>query len=225
MRELEQKLGYTFQDKELLQRAMTHSSYANEHAKSGVLCNERLEFLGDAVLGLTAARRLYLEHPEMPEGEMTRLRAELVCEQSLSRAAESLGLGSYLLLGKGEAAGGGRKRASILADATEALIAALYLDSGMEQAAEMISRFVLDPMLQSRLSPPRDYKTALQELVQSESGRRLRYEVVGAYGPDHNKVFQVEAYVNDVLQGRGEGHSKKEAEQAAAKDALARLEA
>lgn len=225
MEELEKKLSYSFRDKALLETALTHSSYANEHQRSGTVCNERLEFLGDSVLGLVAARCLYLDRPEMPEGEMTRLRAELVCEQSLCQAAARLDLGTFLRLGKGEEQGGGRKRPSILADATEALIAALYLDGGLEQAAEMVHRFVLSPMLERRQDSPRDYKTALQELVQRESGRQLCYRVVDSLGPDHDKLFVVEVLVDGQVQGQGQGHSKKGAEQAAAQDALARLEA
>ncbi len=225
MRELQLRLDYTFRNKELLERALTHSSYANEHQRSGAVCNERLEFLGDSVLGFVTAKRLYLSEPEMPEGEMTRLRAELVCEQSLCHAAEGLGLGACLLLGKGEEMGGGRQRPSILADAMEALIAAVYLDGGLEAAAGLINRFVLEPMLRSRHEILRDYKTALQEHVQKKSGQSLRYTVVDAQGPDHSKVFTVEAAVNGQVQGRGQGRSKKEAEQAAARDALKKLEA
>lgn len=225
MEELEARLGYVFQDKRLLETALTHSSYANEHQKGAAVCNERLEFLGDSVLGLAAARTLYLEHPEMPEGEMTRMRAELVCERSLCRAAEKLGLGQFLRLGKGETLNGGRSRPSILADATEALIAAVYLDGGWGPAATLIRDFVLAPAMERPKDLPQDYKTALQELVQQKSGQQLCYRVVGTQGPDHDKRFLVEVAVNGTACGRGQGRSKKEAEQAAAQNALEGLQA
>ncbi len=223
MQELENKLGYSFQDSVLLQTALTHSSYANEHQRSGAVCNERLEFLGDSILGLVTAKRLYLEHPEMPEGQMTRLRAELVCEQSLCRAARSLDLGSFLRLGRGEAQGGGSTRPSILADAMEAVLAAVYLDGGMDAAAEIVNRVILEPLLGNTKALLQDYKTILQELVQRQSGHSLAYQLVAATGPDHDKLFTVEVQINGYSRGRGQGHSKKLAEQAAAQDALLHL--
>ena len=223
MQELENKLGYSFQDSVLLQTALTHSSYANEHQRSGAVCNERLEFLGDSILGLVTAKRLYLEHPEMPEGQMTRLRAELVCEQSLCRAARSLDLGSFLRLGRGEAQGGGSTRPSILADAMEAVLAAVYLDGGMDAAAEIVNRVILEPLLGNTKALLQDYKTILQELVQRQSGHSLAYQLVAATGPDHDKLFTVEVQINGYSRCRGQGHSKKLAEQAAAQDALLHL--
>ncbi|MCL2569489.1 MAG: ribonuclease III [Oscillospiraceae bacterium] len=219
MQELERKLGYTFRDSSLLQTALTHSSYANE-ARSGQGHNERLEFLGDSVLGFTVAQYLYRHYPDMPEGKMTKLRAELVCEQSLVRAAAKLDLGAYLLLGRGEDAGGGRNRPSIVADALEAVFAAVFLDSDFEQA-ERIVLWLLEESL--RVDPAGvvlDHKTALQELIQQKSGQSLSYHLISATGPDHQKEFEAEVRLNDVAVGRGIGRSKKEAEQAAAGDAL-----
>ena len=221
---LEQRLGYTFRDRELLCGAMIHSSYANEHRGSGVASNERMEFLGDAVLGLVAGEYLYRMHPDAPEGDLTRLRAALVCEESLYEVAQSLGLGAYLKLGKGEESGGGRTRPSILADATESVFAAVYLDGGMEAARSLIDRVLLNREHEALVEQRRrDYKTALQELVQRKPGQVLRYEMVDAAGPDHAKVFTFHVLLNDVPVGGGSGHSKKEAEQAAARAALERL--
>ena len=180
---LEKKLGYTFRCKEQLQAALYHSSYANEHRCCGVSSNERLEFLGDAVLGLVTADYLYHKHPDLPEGDLTRMRAALVCEESLYEVAQRLGLGSELRLGKGEEAGGGRQRPSILADATESVFAAVYLDGGME-AARLIHRVLLDKEQEEAVEERRrDYKTELQELVQRRSNQTLHYEMIGATGP------------------------------------------
>ena len=207
MKTLEQKLGYTFHDRTLLEGALCHSSYANEHRAGGARSNERLEFLGDAVLGLVTADYLYHKHPDLPEGDLTRIRAALVCEESLHEAAQSLGLGDYLKLGRGEESGGGRQRPSILADATESVFAAVYLDGGMEEARAIIHRVLLDrereEVVQERR---RDYKTALQEL-----------------GPDHCRVVVMEVRLDGETVGRGEGRSKKNAEQAAARSALEEL--
>lgn len=222
MRELERKLGYTFNNQNLLLTALTHSSYANENRKEGALSNERLEFLGDAILGFTVAEYLYRDHPEMPEGQMTRLRAELVCEQSLCGAAEELELGRYLRLGRGEEVGGGRSRPSILADAVEALIAAIYLDGGI-QAVQKVIREAILPLLLRYAGSGFDYKTALQEFVQRKSGQVLTYHLLEETGPDHNKQFTVEVRLNGVPMGTGTGRTKKQAEQQAARQAYESL--
>ena len=223
MTALEERLGYSFRNRALLETALTHSSYANENRASGIVCNERLEFLGDSVLGVTVADFLYRHFPDMPEGRMTRLRAELVCEQSLHRVALELHLGDYLRLGKGEEHNGGRKRASILSDAVEAVIAAMYLDAGMETAAGFIHRCLLDDVRAIETPTFTDYKTSLQELVQRHSGQVLSYELVGEQGPDHAKTFRVQVCLNGDPIGRGTGRTKKEAEQAAAANALEAL--
>lgn len=223
MTALEERLGYSFRNRALLETALTHSSYANENRASGIVCNERLEFLGDSVLGVTVADFLYRHFPDMPEGRMTRLRAELVCEQSLHRVALELHLGDYLRLGKGEEHNGGRKRASILSDAVEAVIAAMYLDAGMETAAEFIHRCLLDDVRAIETPTFTDYKTSLQELVQRHSGQVLSYELVGEEGPDHAKTFRVQVCLNGDPIGRGTGRTKKEAEQTAAANALEAL--
>ncbi len=223
MTALEERLGYSFRNRALLETALTHSSYANENRASGIVCNERLEFLGDSVLGVTVADFLYRHFPDMPEGRMTRLRAELVCEQSLHRVALELHLGDYLRLGKGEEHNGGRKRASILSDAVEAVIAAMYLDAGMETAAGFIHRCLLDDIRAIETPTFTDYKTSLQELVQRHSGQVLSYELVGEEGPDHAKTFRVQVCLNGDPIGRGIGRTKKEAEQAAAANALEAL--
>ena len=225
MEKLEEKLGYTFHDRRLLENALTHSSYANENKSKGETSNERLEFLGDSVLGMVVADHLYRTHPNMPEGELTRTRAALVCEDSLVEVAAQLELGQYLKLGRGEDAGGGRKRPSIQADAVEAVIAAAYLDGGIGSARKLITNFILTNNEREQEGAIRDFKTALQELVQRESGRVLSYRHMGASGPDHAKVFSVEVDLDGKPIGAGEGRSKKEAEQNAAKAAMARLRA
>ena len=221
MEKLEEKLGYTFQNRALLENALTHSSYANENKHTGAQSNERLEFLGDSVLGMVTADYLYRVHPDLPEGDLTRTRAALVCEGSLVEVAQQLELGTYLKLGKGEDAGGGRERPSIVADAVEAVLAAVYLDGGIGSARKIIQRFILDR--EEEKSGSRDYKTALQELVQRESGQVLSYRLVGSTGPDHAKRFQVEVELNGAPVGAGAGRSKKDAEQMAAKAAIAKL--
>ena len=218
MKTLEEKLGYTFQNRALLENALTHSSCANE-SRGKLQSNERLEFLGDSILGMVVADHLYRNHPDLPEGVLTRTRAALVCEDSLVVVAEELGLGEYLRLGKGEEAGGGRNRPSIRADAVEAVLAAVYLDGGIGSARKIIQKYILSREV-AGLTKPRDYKTALQELVQRESGQVLAYRLVGEEGPDHNKRFFVEVTLNGSGVGQGSGRSKKEAEQAAAKSAL-----
>ena len=221
MERLEQRLGYTFQDRSYLENALTHSSYANENKGKSLGSNERLEFLGDSVLGMVVADYLYRNHPDMPEGELTRTRAALVCEESLVEVARKLELGSYLQLGKGEDAGGGRQRPSIQADAVEAVIAAVYLDGGIGSARKLITKFILTNNQRELDGGSRDYKTALQELVQRESGQVLSYRLMGESGPDNAKVFKVEVSLNGEPVGAGEGRSKKEAEQNAAKAAIA----
>lgn len=224
MKTLQEKLNYTFQNTGLLENALTHSSYANEHREGGLTSNERLEFLGDSVLGLVVADHLFRTQPDLPEGDLTRIRAALVCEGSLVEVARSLGLGAYLKLGKGEDAGGGRERPSILADATEAVIAAVYLDGGIGQARKLIRTLILERSQEAAGEAGRDYKTALQELVQRESGQVLTYHLLNEWGPDHAKVFAVEVALNGAPLGSGEGHSKKEAEQNAARAAISKLE-
>ena len=207
MEALEEKLGYRFTNRAFLENALTHSSYANENKAKGLQSNERLEFLGDSVLGMVVADYLFRTHPDLPEGDLTRTRAALVCEGSLVEVAQCLELGAYLKLGKGEEAGGGRERPSIIADAVEAVLAAVYLDREAEKSAS------------------RDYKTALQELVQRESGQVLGYQLIGAEGPDHAKIFSVEVDLNGIPIGQGRGRSKKEAEQNAARAAIEKLRA
>ena len=221
MRGLEEKLGYRFRDRSLLEHAMTHSSYANEHRGQGLTSNERLEFLGDSVLGVVVADYLFHEHPDMPEGELTRTRAALVCEGSLHEVAKSLTLGRYLRLGRGEDAGGGRTRPSILADATEAMLAAVYLDGGMEAVRPIIQTLILNKEREKAVD--RDYKTALQELIQRTPGSVVSYRLVRESGPDHCRSFEMEASVDGKVVGMGAGRTKKEAEQMAARTALEKL--
>lgn len=218
MTELENKLGYSFKNKKLLENAITHSSYANESKNNKIESNERLEFLGDAVLGMVAAEYLYEAGNTLPEGQMTKMRAAMVCEQSLAETASKLNLGAYMKLGKGELHNGGSKRPSILADAVEAIIAAVYIDGGFNKAASVIKRLVLKPIDSSVIQ--KDYKTMLQEYVQRKSGQVLEYKLVEQHGPEHDKSFTVEVCLNGESIGRGEGRSKKEAEQNAAKRAL-----
>jgi len=221
MQTLEERLGYRFRDRNLLCAAMIHSSYANEHRGSGLRSNERLEFLGDAVLGMVTGEYLFRNHPDAPEGDLTRMRAALVCEESLYEVAQTLGLGEYLKLGRGEESGGGRTRPSILADATESVFAAVYLDGGMEAARALIHRVLLERGREQAVeSRRRDYKTALQEIVQRKANQILRYEMVDASGPDHDKVFTCAVTLNGAVIGRGSGRSKKDAEQSAACAAL-----
>ncbi len=220
MNGLEKKIGYVFKNTGLLNTALTHSSYANENKADASECNERLEFLGDAVLGFIVAEYLYARFPDLPEGRMTRLRAELVCERSLSGVAARLGLGGSLRLGRGEEHSGGRERPSINADAVEAVIAAIFLDSGIEEARAFVRRFLLEDFEAGETHPDRDCKSELQELIQRKSGQVLEYRPAGESGPDHMKVFTVEVWLNGKLLAAGEGHSKKDAEQHAAAAAL-----
>lgn len=220
MEKLEARLGYTFRDRKLLENALMHSSYANERRAAGCTSNERLEFLGDSVLGMVTAEKLYKLFPDLPEGRLSRMRAELVCEQSLHAVALGLQLGDYLLLGKGEAHTGGRERPSILADAVEAIIAAMYLDGGLEVARSFILTHVLAGLDAGVMHHVIDYKTELQERVQRKADQHLEYRLTGESGPDHNKRFTMAVLLNGAEIGSGTGRTKKEAEQAAAKAAL-----
>ena len=222
IKDLETALGYRFQNITLLQNALTHSSYANERWHDSLKSNERLEFLGDSILGMVVAEHLYRNFPDRPEGELTRMRADMVCETSLARVANKLGLGEHLLLGHGEEQGGGRTRPSILADAVESVIAAAFLDGGLEPAVNIIRQFVLVDVPVTRLHN-RDYKTALQELVQQKKNQVLSYALVGESGPDHDKNFRVEVSLNGKVVGAGSGSSKKRAEQDAARAAIEAL--
>ena len=219
---LEQGLGYTFRNKALLENALTHSSYANENRERHLPDNERLEFLGDSILGFVVAEYLYRNFPDKPEGELTRIRADLVCERNLAEAAATIELGSYLLLGHGEEQGGGRKRDSIVSDAMESVIAASFMDGGFAAAKEIIDRLILSNIPKGR---PRnfDYKTAFQELVQRKKDQQIHYELTGESGPDHDKRFEVEVLLNGKAVGHGVGSSKKRAEQAAAEAAIEAL--
>ena len=222
IKDLEAAIGYRFKNISLLQNALTHSSYANERWHNSLLSNERLEFLGDAILGMTVAKYLYQAFPDRPEGELTRMRADMVCEQTLAKVAARIELGKHLLLGNGEELGGGRSRNSILADAVESVIAASYLDGGMEAAQKFIEQFILVEVPVKQLHNA-DYKTALQELVQQKKNQVLSYALIGESGPDHDKKFEVEVKLNGVVVGTGSGSSKKRAEQAAAHAALEKL--
>ena len=219
---LQAAIGYQFRDPELLKKALTHSSYANEQWHDSLLCNERLEFLGDSILGMMVAEYLFASFPNKPEGELTRIRADMVCERALARVADQLDLGQHLLLGHGEEQGGGRKRDSILADAVESVIAACYLDGGFNAALGFIQKFILTQVPQGQLRNV-DYKTALQELVQQKKSQVLSYELIGETGPDHAKEFLVEVSLNGVAVGQGAGSSKKRAQQAAAEAAIRKL--
>lgn len=221
MEAFQKKLRYTFRNPSLLETALTHSSYANEHHCAS---NERLEFVGDSVLGMVTAEHLYASFPEMAEGGMTKLRAELVCEQSLWEAADALNFGAYLRLGHGEETSGGRQRMSILADCVEAVIAAMYLDGGIEPARAFIHAHILSKLDDSGQQGLRDWKTELQEQVQQKPGRLLSYELIGESGPDHMKRFTASVSMNGRRIGLGEGRSKKEAEQQAARAALEALQ-
>ncbi len=222
LNELEAAIGYRFRDIGLLQNALSHSSYANERWHNSLMSNERLEFLGDSVLGMLVAEYLYRTFPERLEGELTRMRADMVCETTLAQIANRLELGKYFLLGKGEEQGGGRKRNSILADAVESVIAACYLDGGMAAASSFVEKFVLVNVPTKQMHNA-DYKTALQELVQQKKNQVLSYSLIGESGPDHDKKFTVELWLNDTVVGTGVGSSKKRAEQAAAQAAMEKL--
>lgn len=224
LKELESVIHYTFADPGKLLLALTHSSYANERKNDGLCSNERLEFLGDAVLNIVTSDYIYRNYPSLPEGELTKTRAAIVCEGSLMKCANSIGLGNYLLLGRGEENTGGRTRTSILSDAFEALIGAIYLDGGLQQASEFIFRAMKELFGEITTSELyKDYKTQFQELVQKKGEHKISYRILDEKGPDHDKVFVVQVYVGENALGTGEGKSKKEAEQIAARNALENL--
>ncbi|MBE6808236.1 MAG: ribonuclease III [Ruminococcaceae bacterium] len=219
MKALQKNLDYTFKNESLLLNALTHSSYANE-ARDGVTSNERLEFLGDSVLSVIVSDYIYKQFGNLPEGELTKLRASLVCEKSLCGFSRELDLGSFLRLGKGEEKGGGRERDSILADAFEAVLAAIYLDSDLETARKFVMNFILKELKHTDDEVFKDYKTALQEIIQRNPEEYVTYILTGESGPDHDKLFEVEVHLNSNVIGKGKGKSKKQAEQMAAKQAL-----
>lgn len=221
LEELEQKIGYQFKNKELLTHAMMHSSYANEHHLPKSRNNERLEFLGDAVLELSSSEYLYHTYPEKSEGELTKMRASLVCEPTLAFCTREIELGSYLLLGKGEELTGGRERPSVVSDAMEALIGAIYLDGGFANAKEFVLRFILNDMEHKQLFY--DSKTILQEMVQGQFEETLSYELLKEEGPDHNKNYEVQAVLGTNVLGKGSGRTKKAAEQEAAYQGILQL--
>lgn len=219
MKELEEKLQYHFKDPRYLKTALTHSSYANEfHVPGG--SNERLEFLGDSILGAVVADYLYREFPKLPEGELTKKRAALVCEKACCGFSQKIGVGDYLLLSHGEQNSGGRSRSSILADAFESITAAIYLDGGIQAARDFVLRYVLPLLHDAKPKTLKDYKTALQEIVQKNPEDHLEYVLTGESGPDHEKHFVVEVRLDGNAVGKGGGRSKKEAEQQAAREAL-----
>lgn len=215
---LQERIGYKFKNTELLKRALTHTSYANETGGDHNLSNERLEFLGDSVLGVITAEDFFMNYRSLPEGELTKLRAATVCEKALCEYAKDIDLGSFILLGRGEIVTGGSERPSILADAFEALIAAIYLDGGMDAAKGFVLKYIEKAAKEHRGF--KDYKTMLQEVVQKNPGEIVEYVLVKETGPDHDKRFEVEVHLNSNVIGRGIGTSKKKAEQAAAKEAL-----
>ena len=219
IKDLETALGYRFSNITLLQNALTHSSYANERWHNSLLSNERLEFLGDSVLGMLVAEYLYRSFPDRTEGELTRMRADMVCEKTLADVANAIGLGDHLLLGHGEDRLGGRTRDSILADAVESIIAASFLDGGLSAALGIVRRFILVKVPVKKLHNV-DYKTLLQELVQQKKNQVLSYELTAETGPDHDKRFDVEVSLNGRVVGTGFGTSKKRAEQDAARAAI-----
>lgn len=220
--QLEERIGVYFHDKALLRQAMTHSSYANEHRPDNAQDNERLEFLGDAVLELVSSRHLYVHFPDLPEGDLTRLRASIVCEPALALCARQIELPAYILLGKGEAHTGGRGRNSIISDAMEALIGAIYLDGGIDQADAFITRFIMNDIEHKKLFY--DSKTILQEVVQREfPGKALTYEVIREDGPDHDRHFKVAALIDGEKMAEGGGSAKKGAEMEAAYHTLIEL--
>lgn len=223
MKDFEMIIGYEFKNNDFITEALTHSSYANEHRLEKSKNNERLEFLGDAVLEVVVSEKLFLENSKMPEGELTKLRASIVCEKSLAYCARKINLGEFLLLGKGEAVSGGRNRDSVISDAFEAVIGAIYLDGGLEVAKNFIVKNVVGNIEETRIF--QDSKTMLQEMIQLESGRELMYVVKETSGPDHNKIFKMDAVLEGKVIGQGTGHSKKEAEQKAAFDAINNIRA
>lgn len=225
LQEFQEIIGYKFTDIKHLKNALTHSSYAHENKDKKIVYNERLEFLGDSVLGLIVSKYIFENYPELPEGKLTKMRAAVVCERALYECALNIDLGKYLILGNGEEHTGGRMRASILSDAYEALIAAIFLDSNLDVVREWVLGQLyetIEAAAKGKIS--KDYKTEFQELAQIHGDVNIKYKVVGTTGPDHKKLFIVEVYLNDVLMGDGEGPSKKKAEQNAAKNAILKLD-
>lgn len=222
LKELEEKIGYQFQDKQLLKQAVTHSSFANEQKINKHDDYERLEFLGDAVLELVSSEFLFQENKQMTEGQLTRMRASIVCEQALAYCAREFGLEEFILLGKGEEMTGGRTKDSIISDTMESIIGAIYIDNGMEHAKAFIHRFILSDLDHKKLFY--DAKTILQERVQQKNAGNLHYVTVREEGPDHDKVFIVEVRIDDRKIGEGSGRTKKAAEQQAAYEALVCLQ-
>lgn len=221
LRKLEGVIGYTFRDRQLLFQALCHSSYANEHREEGAQDNERLEFLGDSVLEVCSSDFLYRKYPEMPEGDLTKFRASIVCEPTLALCARQFGLPGYLNLGKGEELTGGRRRNSIVSDALEAVIGAIYLDGGLEPSKTFIDRFIMDDAEHKKLFV--DSKTILQEVVQRKPDSEISYVLTGEEGPDHDKHFSVEVVIDGGTYGQGTGSTKKAAEQEAAYNTLLQL--
>ena len=221
MKEFQERIGYTFHNEALLRQALTHSSYANERHMKKLSDNERLEFLGDAVLEIISSEYLFRLYPDKREGELTKLRASIVCEPTLAFCTKKIELGKYLFLGKGEDQTGGRKRKSILSDAFEAVIGAIYLDGGFANAKEFVHKYVMDDIENMQLFY--DSKTILQEIVQAQDNGELQYALVGEEGPDHDKRFIVEALIGNQTISRGEGHTKKAAEQEAAYQAILKI--
>ena len=217
MDDLQNKIDYYFKNKDLLKEALTHSSYANEHKSQHLKYNERLEFLGDSVLSFVVSDYIFKNCPELPEGELTKLRASLVCEKSLFEFAKKINLGKYLFFSKGERNNGGAERPSILA---EALIAAIYIDGGISNASKFILNFIIPAIKNLRVKKLKDYKTTLQEIIQKNPGEMLEYVLIKESGPPHDKHFVVEVHLNSNVIGKGGGRSKKEAEQQAAREAL-----
>lgn len=215
----EAKIGYTFKNKELLHEALSHSSYANEQ-KHGRHSNERLEFLGDSVLSIIVSEHLFSHFKHLPEGELTKIRASLVCEKALYEFSKKIDLGNFIFLGKGEENSGGRNRPSIIADAFEAVIAAVYLDGGIENAKKYVLGFIPKDLDKNSSKKLNDYKTVLQEVIQRNPEEKVEYVLTGESGPDHNKLFEVQVMLNSNVIGTGQGRSKKLAEQMAAKEAL-----
>lgn len=218
--EFENKIGYTFKNKDLLHEALSHSSYANENKHHGRHSNERLEFLGDSVLSIVVSEHLFTHFKHLPEGELTKIRASLVCEKALFEFSKKIDLGQHLLLGKGEENSGGRERPSIVSDAFEAVIAAIFLDGGMEAAEKYVLSFIPKNLDANSAKALQDYKTMLQEIIQRNPEERVEYVLADQIGPDHDRKFVVNVCLNSNVIGTGEGHSKKQAEQAAAKEAL-----
>lgn len=224
LREFQEIIGYKFTEEKYLKIALTHSSYAHENKAKNIKYNERLEFLGDSVLGLIVSKYIFENYPELPEGKLTKVRAAVVCERALFECAQNIDLGKYMILGKGEERTGGRTRMSILSDAYEALIAAIYLDSNLDVVREWVLgqlHEAIGEAVKGKMS--KDYKTEFQEVAQENGDVKIKYLIAGTTGPDHNKTFLVNVYLNDTLMGEGEGSSKKKAEQNAACDALSKI--